>query len=83
MWLAVKRNPKTSPSIIYIPIWTHSSYTMLRCVQKNETKLLEIAQTKSIDEQSSTQDQKIVDVIDVTSEQDISYQLQNLKSTAH
>jgi len=44
---------------------------------KTDVKLLEPAQTKSINEQSSAQDQKTIDVIDVTSENDISYELQN------
>jgi len=44
---------------------------------KTDVKLLEAAQTKSINEQSSAQDQKTIDVIDVTNENDISYGLQN------
>ena len=44
---------------------------------KTYVKLLEGRQTKSINEQSSAQDQKIVDMIDVTNEQDIVYELQN------
>ena len=43
---------------------------------KTDVKLLETAQTESMNEQSSAQDQKTVDVIDAIKENDISYELQ-------
>jgi len=44
---------------------------------KTDVKLLEIAQTKSINEQSTAQDQKNVVITDITNENDSSYGLQN------
>ncbi len=43
---------------------------------KTDVKLLKTTQTESMNEQSSDQHQKIVDEIEVTSENDISYELQ-------
>ena len=43
---------------------------------KTDVKLLMTAQTESMNEQSSAQDQKSLDVIDTTKQNDISYELQ-------
>ena len=62
-------------NILWMSLHAISSFTNFS-KEVNDVKLLEVAQTQGIDEKSSAQDQKILDIIDTTNENGISDDLQ-------